>query len=73
MAAGLSILRSVGGIGGLELPLVEHGTQDSGVDQLGLLDESIDHGLGGCLHFLLDKAHHGGITLDLNVLPEVES
>lgn len=67
MALGLKGLSSIGGIHRLELAFFEHGTQDTGIDQLGLFHESIDHGLGGCLHFFLDEADHGRIAFDLDV------
>lgn len=63
----------VGRVDGLELPVLNHSLEDSCVQQLGLLDDALDHLLARLLQLSLHKANHGHVAFDLNVLSQVEA
>lgn len=65
--------RAVRWVDRLESSILHHGLERARVEQFGLLDQAVDHDLGCGLHLLLDKANHGDIALDLDVLANVQA
>lgn len=66
-------MSSVGWVVGFEFAVLHHALEDAGVEELGFLDEALDHLLRGGLCFFLDEADHRDVALDLNVLAQVET
>lgn len=61
------------GILRLELATLDHGGQNTGVQQLCLLDDPVHHFLACDLALRLDEAHHGEVASYLNVLAQVQA
>lgn len=72
-AGGLDRVGPVGGVESLELTVLNHRVEDAGVEKLGLLDNPVDHLLARLLQLGLDKADHGHVALDFDVLPEIQA
>lgn len=66
-------LGEVVGVVGLEPPVLHHGLEHAGIQQLGLFDDALDHLLASGLGLGLDEADHGDVALDLDVLAEVQA
>lgn len=61
------------GVDRLELAVLHHCLQNTGIEQLGLLNDALDHLLVGSLELGLDEADHGDVGLDLDVFAEVQA
>jgi hypothetical protein len=66
-------LRPIHGVDRLQLAILNHSLQDTGVQQLSFADDAIHHLLAGRLLLRLDEAHHADVTSDLDVFAEVEA
>ena len=67
-----SRVASVGGVDRLELAILDHSLKNTGIQQLGLLDDAPHHLAAGFLRLRLDKTHNCDVALDLNVLSQVQ-
>lgn len=61
------------GVDRLELAVLDHGGENTSVEQLGLFDNSLNHLFAGNLELGLDKGDHGNVALDLNIFPQVQA
>lgn len=64
---------AVVGVDRPELAVLHHGFQNTSIEQLGLLNDALDHLLVGGLELGLDEADHGDIGLDLDVFAQVQA
>lgn len=56
-----------------ELAVLHHCLQNTSIEQLGLLNDALDHLFVGGLELCLDKADHGDVGLDLDVFAKVQA
>lgn len=64
---------SVGWVDRPELSILDHCLKHSGIQQLRLLDDALDHLAAGLLQLRLNKAEHCDVALDFDVLPQIQA